>query len=109
MVGQKRPVLLLSRCRAVFCGERLDFRYQICFFDIGQRDLYELFCHGFPGLALLFDSRKVDRQYTVCEPGEAALPLAVFVDRRECLELDEASLEAGEVLWFEELALEARG
>jgi hypothetical protein len=38
MVGQKRPVLLLSRCRAFFAESDLDFRDQICFFDVGQGD-----------------------------------------------------------------------
>ena len=88
------------------CGERLDFRDQICFFDIGQRDLDEFFFRGFSGLALLFDGSEVDRQYAVSESGETALPLAIFVDRSKCLEFDEASLKTGEVLWFIQLTLE---
>ena len=86
----------------------LNLRDQIGLFDVRQGDVDGLFGRGLLCLALLLDGREVDRQYTVCEFRQTALPLPVLVDRSEGLQLDQTALKPGVVLGPEELAFEAR-
>ena len=86
----------------------LNLCYQVGLFDVREGDVYGRFGCGLLCLALLFDGREVDREYTVCELRETALPLLVLVDRSEGLKLDQTALKPGEVFGPEELALQSR-
>jgi len=86
----------------------LDLCDQIGLFDVRERDIDGRFGHGLLCLALLLDGREVDREYTVCESRQTALPLPVLVDRSKGLEFDQTALKPGEVFGPEELSLQAR-
>jgi hypothetical protein len=79
---------------------------QIGLFDVGQSDVDGRFGRRLFCLALLFDGRKVDRQYAVGELCQTALPLPVLVNRCEGLKLDQTALKPGEVFGPEELSFQ---
>src|ERR1700751_2956634 len=77
---------------------RLNLRDQVCLFDVGELDVYCLAGYVFLVLALLPESREIERHQAVGEAGEAALPLPVVVDRSKCPKRVQPALEANEGL-----------